>query len=194
MINIFLHIIFIFVVIYYAFINNTDYDRSLYLSTNELHNYFYRKTSGTQNLIKDSERKFHREEDRKEHIEKKKENCYKCNDLHTSRDRRICKDRNNCAYFNNIETFTNNIETFDNNNDNDLYVINNESIFIELKILFMMIMCLIFASQQHYGRSGGFTLSSVFNAFTGGIENVIFLIYIGILLVFIYLEMDKLYD
>jgi hypothetical protein len=58
----------------------------------------------------------------------------------------------------------------------------------------MMIMCVIYASQQHYGRSGGFTLSNVFNAFTGGIENVIYLSSIVMFLVFIYLEMDKLYD
>ena len=193
MINIFLHIINILVVLYYAFINNTDYDKPLYLSINELHTYFYKKTSHTRNLIKDYERKSHREEDRKEHINKKKENCEKCNDLHTSRDRRICKDRNNCAHFNNIETFANTIETFDNKKK-DLDVINNESIFIELKIIFMMIMCVIYASQQHYGRSGGFTLSNVFNAFTGGIENVIYLSAIVMFLVFIYLEMDKLYD
>ena len=188
MINIALHIIFVLVVLYYVFINNTDYDRSLYQSTNDIHKYLYKKQISNKRYIKYNEKQNNKEEDRLEHIQKKKEACDKCEDLHTSRNRRTCRDRENCAYLKTIETFTN-----QDNSSSDKSVNKTQDIFIELKIIFMMIICIVYASQQHYGRSGGISLYNIFNVFTGGLENVIFLLYICVLLIFIYIELEKLY-
>ena len=71
MINIALHIIFVLVVLYYVFINNTDYDRSLYQSTNDIHKYLYKKQISNKRYIKYNEKQNNKEEDRLEHIQKK---------------------------------------------------------------------------------------------------------------------------
>ena len=57
-----------------------------------------------------------------------------------------------------------------------------------------MILCTLLASHQHYGiGEGELNISTLFRGFRGGIENLMFLGYLIILLVFLYGELKELY-
>ena len=56
-----------------------------------------------------------------------------------------------------------------------------------------MIICTLLASHQHYGVEGKLNFQTLFKGFRGGIENLMFLVYLTILLGFLYGELKELY-
>jgi hypothetical protein len=198
MFNILLHALFVAIVFYYIYINGTDYDRPFYQSANELHYFFYKRTKDVKKDIKKYEKEQHKAEDKTQYISHRKARCAKCAEKTNVRHRKKCRKKNNCDYYETIDNFSN-MEHFLNYNTNydkdldDRKMFHGKTIFIEFKIIFLMFICIIFASHQHYGVGGEFSIKNVFRGFTGGIENIMFLTYIIVLLVFLYEEMNALY-
>jgi len=182
MFNIFLHALFIIIVLYYIYINDTDYDRPIYQSVNEINYFFYKKTKNTKQHDKDKSK----------HTRAMKERCARCEEIPNNILKKNCRDKHNCDYYETIENFSNNDSGIAYS---DKKTFNDKNVFIEFKILFLMFICIIFASHQHYGLGGDeLSISNIFSGFTGGIENIIFLGYIIVLLYFLYGEMNTLYS
>ena len=192
MFNIILHIIFFSISFYYIYINGTDYDKPFYKSVNEMHRYFYKKRKGINKDIKSYEKTVHKEEDREQYLKHRKARCEKCHEKTNVKHRKKCLKENNCSHydkenFSNIEHLT--------EKDKTRKSFHNQTIFIEFKIIGIMFLCTILASNQHYGigPDKSVSIKTIFNGFTGGIENLMFLVYIIVLLMFLYGEMKKLY-
>jgi hypothetical protein len=197
MLNIFLHITVICIIFYYVYINGTDYDRPLYQSANEIHYYFYKKTADSKQSIKDYENNYNKSEKQHDEINKIKAICEMC-DEKTGSDKTQCRENNKCDHYETIENFANKEDflNYNTNYDKDVNTektFNSKTIFIEFKIIFLMVICILLASHQHYGIGGNFSIQNLFKDFTGGVENLIFLCYLIALLVFLYSELKTLY-
>ena len=179
MFNILLHALFVIIVIYYIYINGTDYDRPFYQSANEIYYFFYKRTKKTKQHDKDKSK----------HTRAMEKRCARCEDISNDILKKRCRDKHNCDYYETIENFSN------NGTDSDKKMFNDKTLFIEFKIIFLMFVCIIFASHQHYGLGGDeFSTKNIFKGFTGGIENLMFMAYIIVLLYFLYGEMNTLYS
>lgn len=200
MFNILLHFIFIIIVFYYVFIYNTKYDKSFYHTANEMKYFIYKRTAKTNKGISSYEDKFHKNETRKRKIKKMKKQCEKCEEITDLIDRRRCRELHNCDYYETVEDFSNIEHNVNYNPDYDEYLdeesrtFHDKTIFREFKIMLIMILCLILGSHQRYGVGGELSFHKILKTFSGGIENVIFLIYISVLLVMLYFEMNDLYS
>ena len=188
MLNVILHGFFIMFVFYYVYINGTDYDRPFYQSVNEIHYYFYKKTKDTKKDIKKYEKDFDKSEKKRDRINKRKARCELCEEKTSSKKRKKCRKDNDCDHIDTIENFSN-----DGDDDNSK-PIHSKHLFIEIKIVILMILCTLLASHQHYGmEKGELNIRTLFRGFRGGIENLMFLGYLIILLVFLYGELKELY-
>jgi len=78
--------------------------------------------------------------------------------------------------------------------DDDNQSFETKKVFIEFKIMILMILCILLGSQQHYGFTGEFSVSNIFSSFSGGIQNIMFLLYIVVLLVLMFVEFSNLYN
>jgi hypothetical protein len=199
MFNIILHALFVCIVFYYIYINGTDYDRPFYQTANQIHYFFYKKTKKARKDIRKYEKREHKAEDKAQFVKHRQTLCGKCDEKLNKKHRHRCRQKYNCNKyekmdnFSNIEHLTNYNTNYDEDLDKNRKMFHNKTIFIEFKIIFLMFMCIIYASHQHYGVGGEFSFKNILKDFTGGIENLIYLVYIGVLLFFLYKELNKLY-
>lgn len=191
--NIILHIIFILVVLYYILIYNTGYDEYFYRSINELKYELYKNNKKIHKDIKKYQKRIHREEDRKEHITHMQGICDRCENKVSPHKRKLCRTINNCRHWNKLEGFAN-YGNYNKNIADESKFIHNKTLFREIKIILLMVLIFLYASQQSYDFTGDFTISKLISLFKGGIENTIYLGYICGLLGLLYIEMSDLYN
>ena len=88
MFSLFLHMVFILIVFYYVYVYNTDYDKKLYMSANDLRRFFTKTNKTAGKKLHEYTKKQHQEEKREERIDRMKQNCNNCDIDYTSEHKR----------------------------------------------------------------------------------------------------------